>query len=176
VQAASVNPKRKADSVVVSQVQDETVVYDLARHDAHCLNPTAALIWGYCDGETTVPEMTRRLGDHLGTRLDDQLVWRALNQLDKAHLLEERIQAPAAGSRLSRRELLRRSGLAAAMLPIVVSLVVPTAAIAGNTCIQPCIGNSACRPGVDACKCCGPPNCDRKCDANGNCSNAVSGC
>jgi hypothetical protein len=172
-----VNPKRRRDSLVVSQVEDETVVYDLTRHKAHCLNPTAALIWGHCDGETTIPEIRQRLGDHLGTSLPDELVDRALDQLSKAHLLEEPIAVPARGRRLSRRELLRRSSLAAAMLPIVVSLVVPTAAIAANTCTPPnCIASNRCRRGIDTCKCCGPPNCVKKCDASGICSNAQAGC
>jgi hypothetical protein len=173
---AGVNPRRRRDSVVVSQVQDETIVYDLTRHKAHCLNPTAALIWRYCDGETTIPEMTRRLGDHLGTGLGDELIWRALDQLHKAHLLEERIELPTGARGLSRRDLLSRWSLAAAMLPIVVSLVVPTAAIASHTCIQPCIPSNGCRAGIDNCKCCGPPACTRKCDPNGTCSNAVPGC
>jgi len=173
---AGVKPERRRDSVVVSHVADETVVYDVTRHKAHCLNATAALIWGYCDGETTIPGMTRRLGEHLGMRLGDDLIWRALDQLQKAHLLAERIEVPTDAQGLSRRDLLRRWSLAAAMLPIVVSLVVPTAATAANTCIQPCIANNACRAGVDTCKCCGPPQCVKKCDPNGNCSNAVSGC
>ena len=170
------NPKRRRDSLVVSQVEGETVVYDLTRHKAHCLNPTAALVWGYCDGETTIPKMTRRLGDHLETRLGDEVIWRALDQLHKAHLLEERIEVPTGARGLSRRDLLRRWSLAAALLPIVVTLGVPTAAIAANTCIQPCIASSACRPTIDLCKCCGPPSCSKKCDVAGVCSNAQAGC
>jgi len=179
MQRAGVKPERRRDSVVVSHVEDETVVYDLTRHKAHCLNPTAALVWSYCDGETTIPEMTRRLGERLGTRLGDDLIWRALDQLHKAHLLDARIEVPTGARGLSRRDLLRRWSLAAAMLPIVVTLGVPTAAIAANTCIPPCIpsgGAGSCRAGIDTCKCCGPPQCIRKCDVNGNCSNAVSGC
>lgn len=161
----------------MSKVEDETVVYDLTRHKAHCLNPTAALIWGYCDGKTTVPEITKRLSGHLDTSFGDELVGRALDQLHKAHLLEEPIEVPVRGRRLSRRELLRKSSLAAGLLPIVVSLVVPTAAIAANTCFPPnCIASSGCRAGIDTCKCCGPPQCIRKCDANGACSNAQAGC
>ena len=170
------NPKRRRDSLVVSQVEDETVVYDLTRHKAHCLNPTAALVWDNCDGETTIPEITRRLADRLGAGFGDELIGRALDQLEKAHLLEEPIEAPARGKPISRRELLRRSSLAAGMLPIVVSLVVPTAAIAANTCIQPCIASNACRPTIDLCKCCGPPSCSKKCDVAGICSNAQAGC
>ena len=105
------------------------------------------------------------------------MTWRALDHLQKAHLLEERIEVPSGARRVSRRELLRKSSLAAGLLPIVVSLVVPTAAIAGNSCGAPgCIASSACRAGIDTCKCCGPPSCVKRCDAGGVCSNAASGC
>ena len=38
-------PKARQEQLTVRELPDETVVYDLARHKAHCLNPTAALIW-----------------------------------------------------------------------------------------------------------------------------------
>jgi hypothetical protein len=175
--AARARPRRRSDELIVTELADETVVYDLRRHKARCLNRTAALVWSFCDGKTSVSEMTRRLEERFGTALGDAWTRRALQQLDDAYLLDTPLDAPS-GKRLSRRELLRKSSAAAAAaLPVVVSLVVPTAAIAGNTCFPPnCIRSSACRAGVDVCKCCGPPNCVKKCDASGNCSNAVSGC
>lgn len=162
--------------MIVRQLREETVVYDLASHEAHCLNPTAALVWEWCDGETAVPEMTRRLGERLGTPVRDEIVWGALRQLGRARLLEGKVEPPR-GKGVSRRELLKTSTLAAAMLPVVVSLVAPTPAVAAFTCNPPnCIASNACRPTIDLCQCCGPPNCVKKCDATGNCSNAVGGC
>lgn len=171
------NPRKRRDSIVVTEVQDETVVYDLTRHKAHCLNPTAALIWNHCDGKTAVPDIARKVGDSLGATIGAEVVWRALGQLGKVHLMEEPVAVPARVKGLSRRDLLRKGSLAAALLPIVISLGVPTAAIASHTCNPgTCIASSACRPTVDLCKCCGPPACDKRCDAGGRCSNAVAGC
>jgi hypothetical protein len=176
MRGAGETPGRRTDSVVVSEVADETVVYDLTRHKAHCLNPTAAFIWKACDGETTVAEIARRLGEQVGAAVGEDLVWRGLDHLDKARLLEGPIAFPG-GRRMSRRDLLRKSSLAAGLIPIVASLVVPTPAIAANTCTPPnCVASNACRGAIDLCKCCGPPQCVKKCDANGNCSNAQAGC
>ena len=60
-------PKARDDEAIVAQdVLDEYVVYDLYRHKVHSLNPTAATVWQWCDGETPLADMT----DRLGTRLD----------------------------------------------------------------------------------------------------------
>lgn len=169
-------PKRRSDSLIVKKVQDETIVYDLTNQKACCLNPTAALVWGYCDGETTVSKMVARLEKDLGVETKDAVVWRALDQLRKARLLEEPVGGWPEMRTVSRRELLRSARLAAALLPFVASIVVPTAASAMSCANGNCIPNNACRAGIDTCTCCGPPNCVKKCDANGNCSNAVAGC
>lgn len=168
--------RRREESLLVTRLRDETVVYDLQRHRAHCLNATAALVWSYCDGETSVREMTRRLSADLGVVVREEWVWRALGQLERAHLLEGAVEPPR-GARLSRRDLLRMSRVAVGLLPVVASLLAPTPAVAAFTCKPPnCIPSNGCRPGLDTCKCCAPPNCAKKCDARGVCSNAVSGC
>ena len=38
-------PRARQDELVVEELQDETLVYDLERHKARCLNRTAALVW-----------------------------------------------------------------------------------------------------------------------------------
>ena len=38
-------PRARQDELVVEELQDETLVYDLKRHKARCLNRTAALVW-----------------------------------------------------------------------------------------------------------------------------------
>jgi len=61
------------------------------------------------------------------------LVWLALEQLGRDHLLEERVFWPASVPHLSRREALRRLGLGAAIaVPIIVSITAPTPAMAGT--------------------------------------------
>lgn len=132
-------PRARDQGVLVQPLPDETLVYDLERHKAHCLNRTASLVWGYCDGRTTVAEMARRLKRELDGSADEEMVWMALARLQKARLLEK--PAVPAVSR-SRREALRRVGLAA-LLPAITSIVAPTAALA-VTCLpidtgQPCL-------------------------------------
>src|SRR4051812_31618787 len=43
-------PCRRTDGLLVERVAGETLVYDVERHRAHCLNRPAALIWSACDG------------------------------------------------------------------------------------------------------------------------------
>jgi len=42
------------------------MVYDETAARAHCLNATAAMVWQYCDGNTTVAAMAARLGADAG--------------------------------------------------------------------------------------------------------------
>ena len=122
-------------------LSDETLVYDLKRDKAHCLNPTAAAVWQHCDGRTSVPELAAMLRRECDIAADDDVVWLALRQLQKARLLQERLQPPPELQRPSRRELIRRLGVAAAV-PIVMTILAPTArAQASDTCTgQPAWG------------------------------------
>ena len=49
-------PRARQDELVVEELSDETLVYDLKRHKANCLNRTAALVWQDCDGQTSVSQ------------------------------------------------------------------------------------------------------------------------
>jgi hypothetical protein len=48
--APSPLPRMRAYALVIDDLPDEVLVYDLERHQAHCLNHTAALVWRACDG------------------------------------------------------------------------------------------------------------------------------
>ena len=50
----SLVPKARHNKLVIQELEDEVLVYDLERNQAHCLNRTAALIWEHCDGKQTV--------------------------------------------------------------------------------------------------------------------------
>ncbi len=131
-------PLAREDELVVEELPDETLVYDLKRHKANCLNRTAALVWRRCDGQTTVAEMAALLENEVGIPADEAVVWMALDRLGKVHLLREQITLPADRSEYSRRAVLRTIGRAAGIalfLPVVESIVAPTAAHA-QTCIS----------------------------------------
>jgi hypothetical protein len=121
-------PSARKERLVVKELPDEVLVYDLERHKAHCLNQSAAMIWKYCDGRTTLPEMVGKLNDELGVPVDEQAVWLALDQLARANLLGERRPRPGPKAGMSRRDVIKRMGVAAAIgVPLVTTLLAPTA-------------------------------------------------
>ena len=142
-------PRARTEGLVIQELPDEVLVYDRDRDKAHCLNQTAALVWKYCDGKTTVPTIAKRLERDLKTDLvDEKVVWYALGQLGKDHLLEESVAPPALLAGMSRREMVRVLGLAAVVaVPLVTSIVAPTPAQAA-TCLP---SGSACTAGSQCC-------------------------
>jgi hypothetical protein len=149
-------PRARTEGLLVEELPHEMLVYDTERRKAHCLNPTAALVWKHCDGRTTVQEMARRLAKTLDVGVNEDVVWCALNQLEKDHLLEEKIEWPADVERISRRTLIRRIGMAAVLLPVITTITAPTAIASASTCAGP---GEPCNP---------PPCCTGTC-AGGFC-------
>jgi Coenzyme PQQ synthesis protein D (PqqD) len=101
-------PDARKEGLVIQELADEVLVYDLQRHKAHCLNHTAAWIWKHCDGRATVAEMARLLQAESKAPLNEGIIWLALEQLERDHLLSGRIPRPSATPSLSRRELVGR--------------------------------------------------------------------
>ena len=126
-------PRARKTDLVIRELPDEVLVYDLKRDKAHCLNRSAAFVWQQCNGRRTIGAVTRALAKHLQTPVDEQTVWLALEELGKFHLLEAKVARPAHVPRLSRRDMLRLGAAAAAALPVIVSIVAPTAASAQST-------------------------------------------
>ena len=132
-------PEAGSDSLLVETLPGgEMLVYDLASHRAHSLNRTAALVWRWCDGNTTLAEMARRLRAELDAPVDEEVVRLALQRLDGARLLQERVTRPRDAERISRRAVARRLGMAAGLtvlLPVVTSIIAPTPAHAAS-CVR----------------------------------------
>ncbi len=145
--AANGEPRARKDDLIVKKMPDEVLVYDLRRDKAHCLNHTAALIWNYCDGRTSVANIAGRLGKELNATVDERVVWLALKELSKNHLLQERMVPPAAMAGINRRQMIRALGVAAVVaVPVVTSIVAPTPAQTA-TCLTdgtPCTVPSQC--------------------------------
>ena len=144
---------RKAD-LVVKEMPDELLVYDLKRDKIHVLNQSAAFIWRQCNGRRTVDDVARALAKSLRIPAHEQVVWRALEELGKYHLLEEKIARPETLPRMSRREMMRLGVAAAVALPIIVSIVAPTAANA-QTAISPSVCNARIQPNCGGTPCTG---------------------
>jgi len=153
-------PLARTEELVVQELGDETLVYDLQRDQAHCLNPTSAAVWRRCDGHATSSQIRARLQEELGTAVDPRVVELALDQLGRARLLA--IAAPRS-ERVSRRELGRDLGKVLAFsLPVVLTVAAPAmATLASNTRL--CINRlGPCVPGEECYRC--GNGCDKFCD------------
>lgn len=113
-------PKARHRDVLVHVVDQEAVVYDRTKKQAHRLNEPVAAVWPLLDGSRSVREIAAEL------EIDQSVVELALDSLGQAKLLE-------VGDALSvsRRRMLGRVAAAAAagmMLPAITSIAAPLAA------------------------------------------------
>ena len=138
-------PAARADQLLVIEMGEETLVYDLARHRAHCLNPIATLVWRLCDGQTPVEDIAAALAEASRIPVDDDVVWYALRRLNGARLLASPLPPQAAGHRVTRRDLLRRAmaaGVGLVAVPAIATIVAPSTLQAQASCLPlgaPCI-------------------------------------
>ena len=140
-------PRARQSQLVTKEVGSELLIYDRDSDRAHCLNPTAALLWAHCDGLTTIAEVCQLLEDKMNTPVAEEAVWLALDQLRESHLLQESFARPVALEQVSRRSLMKRLGIAGAVtLPLVTSIVAPRAASAATCGASgaPCTVNANC--------------------------------
>jgi len=158
-------PSARSKDLIIEELADEVLVYDLSTDKAHCLNRMSALIWKNCDGTTSESELAVILQRELGTPTSTQVVKLGLEELAGHGLLQEDVVA-SPGERLSRRRLIQNLGLSAAMaLPLIMSISAPAAAGAGST-TNPCVAN----PRGFGCPCISDADCD-----SGNCNVGVCG-
>ncbi len=143
-------PLARKASLIVKEVDDETLVYDLETDKAHCLNRTAARVWKSCNGHMSIDEIAQQLSADAATPVDENLVWLALDQLEKFKLLDDAPAKPALLSGLTRRQMVSRIGIAAVALPAIISIVSPTASAQAST--QPpgtcCVNPNDCTSGT----------------------------
>jgi hypothetical protein len=160
-------PVARTKGLVVRDLADEVVVYDRERHEAHCLNHTAALVFRNADGRRTVPDLAALLGTESAPEAEG-LVQMALGQLGEAHLLESAPQ-PVPDRGLARRDVMRRMGMGAAiLLPLVSTVLAPTPAEAAATCVDATAGGCTGNAGA-SCHCGIPADCSCVCNSTGQC-------
>jgi hypothetical protein len=127
-------PLTRSEGIVVQEFGDEILVYDLLTHKAYCLNQTASRVYRACDGKSSFKEIKRKY------KFTDDVIFLALEKLKKEHLIEAdngSYVSPFAG--MSRREVIRKVGFASMVaLPVISSLVAPTAAMAQSGAAAGC--------------------------------------
>lgn len=149
---ADYKPLARTEGLVIQELPDEVLIYDLERDKAHCLNPTAALVWKNCDGKTSVSNIAIKLSTETNLPTDERIVLLALNQLSKVRLLAGEISG-SKNNTINRREMIKRVGFHLAIgLPLITSILAPTVQ-AANTCA--CVTTSDCTLGTDCL-----PTCD----------------
>jgi hypothetical protein len=184
-------PLRRSEDLIVETVEDELLVYDRVNQRAHCLSATAARVWKACDGSNDLTAISAHLS------LPLELVREAVEELAASELLDQGLELVTVGSgngngrAITRRELAARSakvGAAAASVPLIVSLAVPTPAAAASPTLAQCLAytdgdcgtNSVCNTIAGCCCCCNFVSGQCKiCTPFGSCpttGNCPSGC
>jgi len=131
------NPMARQNGLVVQEMPDEVLVYDLDTNKAHCLNQSAARVWRACDGQSTVADIVKEFDG----KVTEDFVWLAIDQLSENGLLESQVAPRFAGQ--SRRQVLKTIGFASLVaLPVISSLVAPQQALGAISC--GCTQNSQC--------------------------------
>lgn len=149
-------PLARKEDLVIQEVGGEILVYDLRTNKAICLNQTSALVWQNCDGKKDAMEIAKNIEKELGSNVSEDFVWFALKQLDKEKLVENDNSFESKFKGLSRREVIKKIGLASMIaLPIVSSLVAPSAAMAQSAVACSCPNGQ----GADATSCTNSAQC-----------------
>jgi hypothetical protein len=136
-------PVSRQSDILVQEVDDELLIYDLRINKADCLNHTSALVFQLSDGAKTASEISELMSQKLGILVSEDLVWLALQDLEKENLLGNSDELTGVLANLSRREIVKKAGLASmAALPIIASIIAPGAAASQSTnptvrCVSP---------------------------------------
>lgn len=124
-------PAARTADLVVSESGNDVLVYDQRSHQIHRLNPSAAAVWGACDGQRSMQDIAAIAG------VARDVVPHTLVTLRNADLLDGELPPGLAGQAGSRRAFVRKLGVAgAAAVPAIVSVTAPLAA-QGRSCRLP---------------------------------------
>jgi hypothetical protein len=159
-------PVARTEKLLIQEVDNELIVYDEERDTAHCLNPMAARVWHYCDGQNTVEDIAKLLEKELDIPADSDvdmrgLVWLTLEELERFHLIKEYLKQPTGVSNISRRKVIKTASLVGgfaigSLFPVVKSIVAPVPAMAISPIIQPPVKpcktrGQTCANGLECC-------------------------
>ena len=164
-------PQSRQENIVIQELNNEILIYDLNKNKAFCLNETSAKIWQECDGKKSVAEISQILSRKLKFDISENIVWLALNQFKTDNLLAESRDLVTPFDGLNRREIVKRIGFASMVaLPIISAVVAPSALHAqSGLCggfVPPtlnCVPGNSADLSDDGCPCTGNPECAGVC-------------
>lgn len=157
-------PQIRRNGLVVQEMPDEVLVYDLNTNKAHCLNESAATVFHACDGTNSISDIVLSF-ERNGNKVTEDFVWLAIDGLNENGLLEAGTASRFAGQ--SRRDVLKKIGFASVIaIPVIASLVAPRNALASNSCTCAALTPS----GNTFCATLSPPSCPKNsCGGGGVC-------
>ncbi|MBX7169635.1 MAG: PqqD family peptide modification chaperone [Pyrinomonadaceae bacterium] len=132
-------PIAKTANIVVQELSNETLVYDVKSNKAICLNSSAAFVWKNCDGENDVQKLMNSFQGNFNLKINEDFISLTLDELAKADLIEG--YETKFGSRISRRKVLLNYALPMAMLPVITTLIAPLSSQAASGPV--CAANSS---------------------------------
>jgi hypothetical protein len=140
-------PIARKTGLVIQELPGEVLVYDLETNKAYCLNESAAMVWGLCDGRNSVVDIMQGIEAGGRGKVNEVFVWLALDSLGQEDLLD--IDVPTRFRGQSRRDILKKISLISVVaLPMVVSLIAPHRALGFTSCA--CASDAQCSmPGCD---------------------------
>jgi len=120
--------KARTERILIEDVGQECIVYDLDTKKAHCLNSSLKWIWSQCDGSRRTEEIAADFERKFESDDAGAHVRAGLEQLAAVNLLAGDIQASDLGQpQVTRRNVLTAASLA---VPVLTSILVPTPAAA----------------------------------------------
>ena len=141
-------PHARSSGLIITDLDAEVLIYDKERDKAFCLNETSALVWKYSNGKRNVAEIARAMANKLHSPVDEQVVWFALQQLEKDRLMRSDALLPKQAAGISRREFVKKMGMTAVAVtvPAIISMTAPQSAFAQSCSADGanCNGNSQC--------------------------------
>ena len=121
------NPLARKDNIVAENLPEEVILYDKGNNKVHCLNKRAAAVWESCDGTRTVNDLAEIVAGRFGEPSDHTMVLLALEQLEKANLLEAGSGMVSEVESPSRREAVGKLALAGTALVATIIAPAPSA-------------------------------------------------
>ncbi|HRH45610.1 MAG TPA: PqqD family protein [Pyrinomonadaceae bacterium] len=129
------HPLARVHEIVIQELSDETLIYDLRTNRALALNKLPSEVWKLCDGKHSTAEISGTLTGLFHQPVSEELILFTLELLQKENLITPGSLKTHYLSGLTRRQAVRKMGFGfLTLLPVISSLTAPLAINAASGC------------------------------------------
>ena len=115
----TLKPKAQSSELLIQELCDEILIYDVKTGKAFCLNESSSVIWNECDGKNSVEQIAEKASNKLKTKISQDFVRLAIEDLKSEGLLEDCLNYSFL-EKIDRRDMIKKVGLTtAAALPLL---------------------------------------------------------